>query len=56
MGIFYGRCSTLSHPDEKMPYLDEFHKIVYFNHFDNGSSIFLNNERYYIKEKKTNNI
>ena len=42
--------------DEKMPYLDEFHKIVYFNHFDNGSSIFLNNERYYIKEKKTNNI
>lgn len=42
--------------DEKMPYLDEFHKIVYFNHFDNGSSIFLKNERYYIKEKKTNNI
>lgn len=34
--------------DEKMPSLDDFHKIIYFNHFDNGCSLVLENGFYYI--------
>lgn len=37
--------------DEKMPSLDDFHKIIYFNHFNNGRSLVLENDCYYLKGK-----
>ena len=47
---FIGETPLFLITNEKMPLLEDFHKIVYFNHFDNGSSLTLNNERYYLIE------
>ena len=47
---FIGETPLFLITNEKMPLLEDFHKIVYFNHFDNGSSLGFDNERYYLIE------
>lgn len=46
---FIGEVPLYIITDDKMPSFENFHKIIYFNHFDDGSTLEFENENYYIK-------